>query len=140
MGHLLYNGGAFRKPGRSVANDSCFVNEYPWRFEPKPPGSEGAQGPEANSSTMRDSVRGMPELELALLKRSVGAIAAGCERCDHCHRTPLVGERVYVYESGRMRCELCRALQRDTPSASRVVHGPEFGYALRIRITDQRAA
>jgi hypothetical protein len=89
---------------------------------------------------MRDSVRDMPALELAMLKRSVGAIAAGCERCDRCHRTPLVGERVYVYDAGRMLCELCRARRREPPTASRLVHGPEFGHAVRIRITDQRAA
>ena len=89
---------------------------------------------------MRDSVRDMSELELAMLKRSVGAIAAGCERCAHCHRTPLVGERVYVYEADRILCELCRVLRRDPPSDSRLVHGPEFGHAVRIRITDQRAA
>ena len=82
----------------------------------------------------------MPALELAMLKRSVGAIAAGCERCDRCHRTPLVGERVYVYDAGRMLCELCRAGRREPPTASRIVHGPEFGHAVRIRITDQRAA
>jgi len=82
----------------------------------------------------------MPALELAMLKRSVGAIAAGCERCDRCHRTPLVGERVYVYDAGRMLCELCRGLRREPPTGSRLVRGPEFGHAVRIRITDQRAA
>jgi hypothetical protein len=89
---------------------------------------------------MRDSGRDIPALELAMLKRSVGAIAAGCERCDRCHRTPLVGERVYVYEAGRMLCELCRDVRRERPTASRLVHGPEFGHAVRIRITDRRAA
>jgi hypothetical protein len=80
----------------------------------------------------------MAELELALLRRGVDEMAAGCERCARCHRTPLIGERVYVYESGSIVCELCRRLQRDTPSASRVVHGPEFGHTMRI--TDHRAA
>jgi hypothetical protein len=82
----------------------------------------------------------MPEFELAMLKRSVGAIAAGCERCERCHRTPLVGERVYVYASGAMLCELCRSFKRDTPVSTRLVHGPEFGHAVRIRITDARDA
>ena len=79
----------------------------------------------------------MPELELALLRRSVGAIAAGCERCGHCHRTPLVGERVYLYESGETLCELCRALRRDPPAVSRVIRSP-LGHAVRIRVIDRR--
>lgn len=82
----------------------------------------------------------MPDLELALLRRSVGAIAAGAERCGHCRRTPLVGERIYLYESGEMLCELCRALRRERPAVSRTVHSPELGNAVRIRITDRRAA
>ena len=77
-------------------------------------------------------------LELALLRRVVDALAAGCERCAHCHRTPLIGERVYVYASGTVRCELCRAIDRERPLASRLVHGPEFGHTMRI--TDHRAA
>jgi hypothetical protein len=82
----------------------------------------------------------MPELELALLRRSVGAMAAGCEHCGRCNRIPLVGERVYMYESGEMLCELCRALRRDPPAVSRLVHHPELGNAVRIRITDRRSA
>ncbi|MGI8629536.1 MAG: hypothetical protein ACR2LV_05165 [Solirubrobacteraceae bacterium] len=80
----------------------------------------------------------MPELELALLRRGVDQLAAGCERCGHCHRAPLIGERVYVYEKGPMLCELCRALGGSQPLASRIVHGPEFGHTMRI--TDQRTA
>jgi hypothetical protein len=87
---------------------------------------------------MATHVRDMPELELAMLKRSVGALAAQSERCDHCHRTPLAGERVHLYANGSMLCELCRALRRETPDSSRLVHGPEFGHAVRIRITDAR--
>lgn len=87
---------------------------------------------------MANPVRDMPELELALMRRGVEQLAAGCERCGRCHRSPLIGERVYVYEKGPMLCELCRALGRETPLASRIVHGPEFGHTMRI--TDQRAA
>jgi hypothetical protein len=78
------------------------------------------------------------ELELALLRRGVDALAAGCERCSCCHRSPLIGERVYVYSSNAVRCELCRAIDDERPLASRIVHGPEFGHTMRIR--DQRAA
>ena len=87
---------------------------------------------------MAIEIREMPQLERAMLKRSVDTISAGCERCGHCRRTPLVGERVYVYAGGSMLCELCRTLKRDTPVSTRMIHGPEFGHAVRIRITDAR--
>jgi hypothetical protein len=83
-------------------------------------------------------VREMPELELALLRQGVDRLSAGCERCEHCQRTPLIGERVYAYRGGELLCELCRALEPTPPLASRVIHGPEFGHTLRV--TDQRAA
>jgi hypothetical protein len=87
---------------------------------------------------MRASVHDIPDLELALLRRGVDQRDAGRERCRQCDRTPLVGERVYVYESGTMLCELCRKAQRDAPTDSRLVHGPEFGHT--IKMTDRRAA
>jgi hypothetical protein len=83
-------------------------------------------------------IREMPELERAMLRRSVEEIAADCERCAHCRRTPLVGERVYLFGAGRILCELCRTVAREQPVDSRLVHGPEFGHAVRIRITDAR--
>ncbi len=87
---------------------------------------------------MERSVREMPDLELALLRRGVDRLSAGCERCTHCQRTPLIGERVYVYGAGAILCELCRSLESEMPQTSRVVHGPEFGHTMRI--TDHRAA
>jgi hypothetical protein len=87
---------------------------------------------------MESSVREMADLELALLRRGVDELAAACERCEQCHRTPLMGERVYVYETGTILCELCRALARKAPLSSHMVHGPEFGHTMRI--TDQRSA
>ena len=80
----------------------------------------------------------IPELELAILRRGVHDLSVGCERCARCHRTPLIGERVYVYDSEKIVCELCRPVQRGDPSASRIVHGPEFGHTLRV--SDHRAA
>lgn len=79
-----------------------------------------------------------PDLEIALLRRGVDQRAAGRERCGHCHRTPLIGERIYVYDDGRMLCELCRALDRETPARSLLMHGPEFGHTMRM--SDRRAA
>ena len=87
---------------------------------------------------MEASVREIPEFELALLKRSVDELVAGRERCGRCHRSPLIGERVYIYESGAIACELCRSRERATPVASRTIHGPEFGHTMRI--ADRRAA
>jgi hypothetical protein len=83
-------------------------------------------------------VREMPPLELELLRQSVDRLAAVTERCGHCRRTPLIGERVYVYASGAILCELCRQLEPSNPRASKIVHGPEFGHTMRI--TDRRAA
>jgi hypothetical protein len=77
-------------------------------------------------------------LELVLLRRGVHRRTAGSERCVDCHRTPLIGERVYVYEGGLVRCELCRALSAHAPSESRLIHGPEFGHTMKI--VDRRAA
>ncbi len=91
---------------------------------------------------MHTSVRDMPQLELALLRRGVDQLSDRCERCRHCERTPLIGERVYVYEAddadaaGLILCELCRVLAGGAPLRSRIVHGPEFGHTMRI--TDQR--
>jgi hypothetical protein len=87
---------------------------------------------------MAESLRDMLDLELALLRRGLDERLAGSERCTCCHRTPLVGERVYVYASETIACELCRERQGETPLETRVVHGPEFGHTMRI--TDQRAA
>jgi hypothetical protein len=87
---------------------------------------------------MENSVREMRDLELALLRRGVDQLSAGCERCGHCRRTPLIGERVYLYGAGTFLCELCRALASEPPQSSRLVHGPEFGHTMRI--TDRRAA
>lgn len=87
---------------------------------------------------MHPPVTDQEDLELALLRRGVNALAAGCERCGCCHRTPLIGERVYTYNSGTTLCELCRRGERETPVDSRIVHGPEFGHTMRL--SDNRAA
>jgi len=77
-----------------------------------------------------------PELELALLRRGLGGFQA--ERCDGCQRAMLIGERVYEYESGAVRCELCRERAHAQAIESHRVHGPAFGHS--IRIIDRRAA
>ena len=87
---------------------------------------------------MPESPRDMLDLELALLRRGLDERLAGSERCTCCRRTPLAGERVYVYDDGMIACALCRQRRQETPRQTRLVHGPEFGHT--IRMTDQRAA
>lgn len=86
---------------------------------------------------MSTNLRDTPDLELALLRRGIVELAAGCERCGRCGRSLLVGERMYVYASGAGRCELCRGREREVPAESHTVHGPEFGHTLKV--IDQRA-
>jgi hypothetical protein len=74
--------------------------------------------------------RRSPE-EISLLRSSVGALGAGRPRCQRCHRNPLVGERVYVYETERVVCELCRPLYREAPERSEIVHSPEHRRAVK---------
>jgi hypothetical protein len=74
-------------------------------------------------------------LETALLRRSVGAAAARRERCHHCHRTPLVGERVHHYaagDAGQLVCDLCRPLREHAPDRSELMHSPEHNRAVRV--------
>ena len=58
-----------------------------------------------------------PLMEISLLRHSVGALSARRHDCVHCHRTPLIGEVVHVYDE---RAGL-RALQAVTPRDSRAV-------------------
>jgi len=77
-------------------------------------------------------------LERQLLRRSVMALAEGADRCSGCHRTPLVGEQVHVYDGGRLLCELCRRERREAPVRTHAVYGAEHGHT--VRVTDQRRA
>lgn len=79
-------------------------------------------------------MRAFPALERELLRKGVGSRARSGHRCADCGRTPLIGERVHLYEGGRMRCELCRPLRREQPVHSELVHGPEHGHCV-VRIT-----
>lgn len=83
------------------------------------------------------------DLERALLRKGVGALAAGRHRCDDCGRTPLAGEQVHLYPpagggAGRdpascVVCELCRALRRTVPEATRLVRHSEHGLTVKLR-------
>jgi len=66
-----------------------------------------------------------PLLDVLLLRRSVGALAARRHLCVHCRRTPLVGEQVHIYEAAsgeRLVCDLCRHHRRETPARTELVH------------------
>ncbi|MGI8622611.1 MAG: hypothetical protein ACR2NB_03780 [Solirubrobacteraceae bacterium] len=67
-------------------------------------------------------------LEAALLRASVDALSGERHVCRHCHRTPLVGERVHLYEarhSTHVVCELCRPLRVADPDRSELVRSTE---------------
>ena len=68
----------------------------------------------------------------ALLRKSVGLLTDERPLCAHCHRTPLVGERVYLYAE-RLVCELCRPRRREPPQSSELVRSPEHKRAVRVR-------
>jgi len=79
------------------------------------------------------AARAAPSLERWLLRGAVGALVAGRATCRDCGRTPLVGERIHHYASGRMLCELCRRRRREDPVSSEPVRSSEFGHAVRRR-------
>jgi hypothetical protein len=74
----------------------------------------------------------MPELEIALLRRSLGKLAGTVEYCGSCERALLIGERVYEYENGAARCALCRDRERQAPAGSHVVHTAAAGHSIRM--------
>ena len=72
-----------------------------------------------------------PDLELALLRKSVGSLTAGRQRCADCGRTPLVGERMYRFGRASAVCELCTPLRRSEPDAVELVRHFERGQTVR---------
>lgn len=74
-----------------------------------------------------------PDLEIALLRKGVGALAAGRHCCADCGRVPLIGERVYRYERGATVCALCSPRRRSEPAGSEVVRHSERGLSVRLR-------
>jgi hypothetical protein len=70
--------------------------------------------------------------ELSFVRASMRALAGGRQGCEHCHRTPLVGETVFLYGE-RLVCELCRPLRRDAPGRTEVVHSAERDHTVKRR-------
>lgn len=81
--------------------------------------------------------RNQPLIEALLVRKSVGALASRRHRCVHCHRTPLVGEHIYIYAAAggaeRLVCELCRSLRREPPARTEIVHSVERDRCVRRR-------
>ena len=88
-------------------------------------------------SLRRSPAPARPALEQALLRRSMGESQAQRHRCAHCHRTPLTGELVHVYETvggvEHLVCDLCRPLRREAPGRSELMHAPDHERAVRVR-------
>lgn len=73
------------------------------------------------------------QLERQLLVMGVGSLTAGRHCCVDCERTPLVGERIHMYErSSGIVCELCSQLRRGAPLASEIVRHSELGHTVRL--------
>lgn len=82
---------------------------------------------------MEASAGHMDDLARQLLRRGVGSAVATRQPCHACQRTPLVGERVHLYEGDRLLCELCRRRQPEDPVRTEPVRGAEWGHAVRLR-------
>jgi hypothetical protein len=82
---------------------------------------------------MASAITHIEQFERVLLRRGVGALAADRHHCVDCGRTPLVGERVHLYEKQRgIVCELCRTTHRASPVLSELVRHSEHGQTVRL--------
>jgi len=71
------------------------------------------------------------DLERALLRKGVGAMAAGRRACGDCGRTPLVGERIFRFRRGAVVCALCAGSRSTAPEAVETVRSGERGHTVR---------
>jgi len=70
-------------------------------------------------------------LELQLLRKGLGALTRDRHACEDCGRTPLPGERVYLYGEETLVCALCRPVRRQEPVRIEVVHHMEHERTVR---------
>jgi hypothetical protein len=71
------------------------------------------------------------DLERALLRNAVGALAEGRHACSDCGRTPLDGERVFRFRRARWVCALCARERSAEPEAVEMVRHSEGGTTVR---------
>jgi len=76
--------------------------------------------------------RWVVELASLILRRSLGAVGHNCESCSRCRRTPVAGELMHTFESGKVMCSLCVA---GLPEAERSPLRSE-----RVHVADRRLA
>lgn len=72
------------------------------------------------------------DLELRLLRKGVGALTAGRDRCSDCGRTPLFGEQIHRYGATQV-CALCSSRRAEAPDAVARVHHCEHGHTVKVR-------
>ena len=70
------------------------------------------------------------DLELRLLRKGVGELAADRQTCAECARTPLIGETVHRY-GAKTLCTLCRGRRTEAPDRSHLVRHTEHGHAVK---------
>lgn len=82
---------------------------------------------------MHSVAEDVQQLERYLLRRGVRDLSEDRHRCMDCSRTPLVGERVHLYERlPGIVCELCRQLRPTVPLHTEVVRHSELGHTVRL--------
>jgi hypothetical protein len=90
--------------------------------------------PDAGADLHRRAIApAVSDLERELLRRGVGALTADRHRCVDCGRTPLVGERIHLFDPGEIVCELCKPLRTDDPVGADHVRDGAHGTTVRIR-------
>ncbi len=90
--------------------------------------------PQSSVSKLRASAPGHKRkvFEISLVRSSMAALTDGRRMCVHCHRTPLVGETVFV-SGEQLVCALCRAGRRDGAGHEEVVHSAERDHTVKRR-------
>ena len=71
------------------------------------------------------------DLERQLLRKGLGALTRERQSCHDCGRTPLPGERIFVYAGEDPVCALCRPLRRAEPDRVDLVRHVEHGHTVR---------
>ena len=79
------------------------------------------------------------DMDSILMQTRLGAVPQDGPRCSSCGRSPLVGERMHVFDSGTTACSLCAprlVASEGEPVADELVRST----ARRLAVVQQRAA